>query len=183
MRRNDEAARRYAKALFQLSAAGDQVAKPAQILEELRAFEKIFTKDAEIRKFLSSPIVTPEEKKEALAGLESALPSISRFLNLLVEADRIDLFREVVREFELCAEEASGEISVTVETARKFSDRTMDEIRQLLEAQWKKKIKVHHVVNPEILGGFIARTASKSMNASAAAQLERLGEQLVSAKI
>jgi len=181
MRRSSEVAKRYAKALYQLSSAGDHTEKPAKILEELKVFEKVFIKDTDTRRFLCSPVVSPEEKQAVVSSLESVLPSISRFLMVLVEADRIESFREIVSEFEKISEEASGELSVKLETARKFSDGTVEEIKNLLEQQWRRKVRFETSINPELLGGFVASASGKSMNASALAQLESLGEQLVSA--
>jgi len=181
MRRNSEAAKRYAKALYQLSSAGDHTEKPHKILEELKVFEKVFNKDVETRKFLCSPVVSLEEKQAVISAIEGVMPSISRFLAVLVESGRIEIFREIVAEFEKISEEASGELSVKLETARKFSDRTVEEIKNLLEQQWRRKVRFETTINPELLGGFIASASGKSMNASALAQLENLGEQLVSA--
>jgi len=181
MRRNSEVAKRYAKALYQLSLAGDHTEKPHKILEELKVFEKVFVKDTETRKFLCSPVISEEEKHEVVNALETVLPSITRFLTVLVESGRIEIFREIVAEFERISEETSGELTVKLETARKFSDRTVEEIKNLLEQQWRKKVRFETTINPELLGGFVASASGKSMNASALAQLEHLGEQLVSA--
>lgn len=182
MPRNDQVARRYAKALYQLAAAGDQMAKPQQVLEELRVFEESFIKNDEVRKFFCSPVVDRAEKKQVLADIETKLPGIARFLLVLADADRLEIIREIVREFKSLLEESAGEVTVELETARKFSDAAIEEIKQLLEAQWRKKVRLQSRINPEIMGGFVARASGKSMNASALAQLESLGEQLVAAR-
>jgi F-type H+-transporting ATPase subunit delta len=180
MPRNSEAARRYARALYQLSESGDHGSRPQQVVQELRAFEQAFTKTAEVRVFLESPIVQVAEKREALQALEPSLPAATRFLIVLMEAGRISLIKEVRREFELLMEHASGEVSVTLETARSFSERGIEEIKRLLESEWNKKVKIEPVVNPELIGGFVASSAGKSLNASALGQLELLSEKLAS---
>jgi F-type H+-transporting ATPase subunit delta len=181
MPRNSEAARRYARALYQLSEAGEHGAKPQQVVEELRVFENSYSKNSELQKFFESPVISTEDKKEAISAIEAKLPAIARFLSVLIDAGRLPMIREVVREFEVLLEKASGEVSVTLETARKFSDRGVEEIKRLLESEWNKKVRIEQAVKPEILGGFVAKSAGKSLNASALGQLERLGERLASA--
>lgn len=184
MRRNETVAKRYAKALFQLSiqhADADDIGKPAEVLKELESFQSAL-KSAELRKFFLSPVISKADKKAMLAELNSNVPSVVKFLQVLIGADRLSAFDSIVSEFKKLHEESTGEMSVNLETAHSLSGPALDEIKSFLESEWGRKIKIQVQKNPSLIGGFVAKSANKTFDASVRFQLENLKQQIVEAR-
>jgi len=175
------AARRYALSLFQLchSEGGGQT-KPQRTLEELKVFQKTMEKDNLIHKFFLNPTISKEDKKETLQEVSSKLPGTLKFLILLVDADRMSIFKEIVAEFEKAVEESSGELTVELQVAQDLSEQKLQEIKNVLENQWKRKPKLKLVKNPHLLGGFVATASGKSFDASLQSQLAQMEQALSS---
>lgn len=178
MRRSPEAARRYAKALFQLASAGEHDMKTEQTLKELRVLSAALRSDKSVEKFFLNPTVSKDEKKEILAELEAKLPSIYRFVGVLIDGGRLAELPAIVVEFEKLFEESVGELQVNLRVAHEMKSAQIDEIRQLLETEWKRRVRFTTSIHPELLGGFVAVASGRSMMASAQMQLDHLVESL-----
>lgn len=181
MRRSDTVAKRYASALFQLSSQrsdAEDIGKPEDVLEELESFLQAFKSNADIKKFLLSPIVSKEEKKAIVGDLQKVTPSILKFIRVLIDADRLEALEAIVAAFRHSFEESTGELSVELQTAHNFSGEAVEEIKSLLEAEWGRKIKFRMSKNPSLIGGFVARSTSKTFDASIRSQLENLRQKL-----
>lgn len=179
MPRNAVVTRRYVRALGYLTDDKSDAGLAQKILSELKGFSATLEASKQLRSFFSSPAIPKNEKKEALQDLKEKLPQTFRFLIALVEANRLENLNEIISEYEDVLESRTGEISVEIMTARKLSDATMAEIKNSVEEIWKRKIKVKHSVHPEILGGFIAKTPGKILDASARHQFEALRQSLI----
>lgn len=71
--------------------------------------------------------------------------------------------------------EQSGHLLVDVTSARKLSDSIKSELKQTLQASTKaKKVELVEHVDPDLLGGLIARTPDAVIDASVRTQLKQL---------
>lgn len=181
MRRNDTIGKRYATAFFQVAAQhsdGDDMGRPDEILVELESVAKIFESNKEVKKFFQNPVISKNEKKMILQELQSFRPAVIRFLQLLVEAGRLEFLDSIVSHFKRLVEEATGELSVELKTAHELPEASIDEIRGVLESLWGQRIKMAVSTSADLLGGFVARSRSKTLDASVRFQLENLRQEL-----
>lgn len=69
----------------------------------------------------------------------------------------------------------AGHLVVDVTSARKLSDSTREElVRMLKEAVGAKHVEITEKINPELLGGLIARTPDAVIDASVRTKLKQL---------
>ncbi|TVQ79162.1 MAG: ATP synthase F1 subunit delta [Bradymonadales bacterium] len=180
MRREREAASRYAKALFELcqSSSDAEGSDAASVLEELKLFQSCFRSDPQIRKFFLSPIVSKEDKLEALKSLEAVVEKSYRFFCLLVQADRFSVLDDIVDIFQQLVEEEAGELSVELRLARSIEEPTKNRIRDFLEKQWKRSLRIQIKEVPSLVGGFVAVARGRSFDGSVQTQLNRLKQSI-----
>jgi len=178
MARNSLAARRYAFSLFQLAQERNDSAELDQVMQELKGFEASLSGADGSVDFFLSPIISKADKIQILQDLKSKLPHTLRFLTVLVESNRFDLLSEIIQALEEMREEVSGELTVELETARKFSDGLLDEVKNTLQERWGRKIILKTAIKPELIGGFVAKAPGRVINASVASQIENLQQQI-----
>jgi len=181
MRRNELVGKRYATAFFQVAAQhsdADDMGRPDEILAELELVTKIFESNEEARKFFQNPVISKNEKRMILQELQNLRPAVVRFLQLLVEAGRIESLNSITSHFRRLLEEASGELSVDLKTAHPLPESSLDEIRGVLESVWGQRVKMAVSTSADLLGGFVARSRSKTLDASVRFQLENLRQEL-----
>lgn len=181
MPRSSTVSKRYASALFQLSCqhpGADDIGKSSDILAELKSFLNVLNADSEIRKFFLSPVIAKEDKKSVLGELRKFSPSVVKFLQVLVDGDRLELLDSIIAEFQRLMEESAGEESVELQIAHNLSNEALEEIKSFLESAWGRKLRLQVNKNPALLGGFLAKSNSRTFDASIRSQLENLKQQI-----
>lgn len=175
MPRNSIAAKRYVRALGLQTTDGTEIQRS---LQELRSFWAAVGSSKEIRSFFLSPVISKTDKQAMLAELKDKFPHTLRFLAVLIDANRLGVLPEIIEELEIALEAIAGEVSVTIESARGLSDDAVSEIKSILQDKWGRKIRAKMVVNPELIGGFVARAPGKIFDASVRRQFEALKQVL-----
>lgn len=179
MPRNAVAAHRYARSFLQVLAERPNEFDAA--VKELEVFLGVLQKDQQIASFFESPIISLSDKLEVIDVLKTSFSEAHRLLHLLVEAQRLDLLTDILSELKAAQAKRQGERVVTIEVARTLSTKGLKEITEFLEAAWKSKVRLQVVQKPELMGGFVARSAGKMIDASVASQLRSLESQILEA--
>jgi F-type H+-transporting ATPase subunit delta len=171
--------RRYAQALFDvLRRAGG--AEP--VAAALTAMGAAVRDHAELRSVFETPTVSTTKKsaiaEALLAATGSGSAELRRMMQMLAERDRLMLLPEIATAFADLALEASRVLPADVTTATPLSPETRAALTQALGKATGADIRLTERVDPEIIGGVVARVGSLVFDASVASQLERLRQKL-----
>ena len=172
-------ARRYARALLDLGREQDCI---DQLGADLDTFAAVLDQDdAQLRNILNNPGLTTTERKNVVTAILGMLTlhQLSRnFINLLVDKSRLVVFDDIRRSYTEMADELAGRIRATVTTAAPADDSTADQIRKVLESTTGKTVLVDFLVDPDLIGGIVARVGDTVYDASIRARLQNLRETL-----
>lgn len=173
-----ELSQRYAKAVYELALENGHQDK---VFADLRALEISFSRDGEIREFLTNPVIEPAQRaavlQKALAG-KGISKEANDLLLLLAEKDRFGLFSEVVAGFEQQADAANGVCRGTVRSATALDPGERLKIEQTVEKVLKKKVIMTYKVDVAVIGGLVAQVGSFTFDDSIAFHLRRMNEEL-----
>ncbi len=172
------AGRRYARAVFDLAGAkGDY----DQWLSDLKDI-KDFLLQAEVAMVLQNPEVPFAQKKKVIdAGLGHLGQLQLNFVYVLVKKRRSELIGGILEEFERLINELHGIAVAEVTTAIALDEGVARSVADRLSALTGKQIVLRMSVDPEIIGGVVARVGDKLINASVVGRLEALRLQLARA--
>lgn len=175
---NNTIARRYAKALVQLSSEGGLV---DSFRKELAGINALFEENSELRAAFSNPAFTVEQKKEIMKGLiEKSKTSklVSNFLLLLVDKNRVAFLGQIVQTYEKLADEQSGIIRPVVRTAFPLDESQIGSIRDALEKKSGKKVIPNVVTDKTLIGGLVTQIGDTAYDSSVKTQLKRIQDIL-----
>lgn len=166
-------ARRYAKALFELSDAKKQT---EQVEKDMLDVEAVLGNE-EFLEILKNPSL-PKEKiyeifKKVLEGSKQSKIT-ENFCKLLGANRRLAIFPEIIREFKKLLSDARGEMTVELTTAVPLNKDQQKQIALQLKEMTGKKVELKEVINKEILGGLIVKMGSQMLDNSINGKLERL---------
>jgi len=176
-------ATRYARALADVVLAPGAAAPPERVAADLRRFTGLFEESAELGNALVSPAVALARKRAVIHRLSGslALSPVSRnFLMVLVDHRRTGILIEIIAAFEKLVDERLGLVRVEVETAQPLSEAGKSTLAQGLEAATGQKVIVKVSVNPDLIGGVVARIGSTLYDGSVRGRLEALARRLAS---
>jgi F-type H+-transporting ATPase subunit delta len=174
---------RFAQALADAVLAPTSSVTGPQAAQELRSFEALVKASHEFRTILLSPAVPTAKKRAVIARFADSLPLsrlVKNFLFIIVDRRRADLLGEMATAFETALDERFGFVRGEVTSAARLSPAQQGEIQQALSAVSGKNVRCAFSVDPELIGGIVARIGSKVYDGSVRTQLQSLGQRLVS---
>ena len=131
----------------------------------------------------ASPAIPTKQKRaivtELLSRVGDLVPPVAKLLTLLAERGRLVLLPEVVRAFRVRLLDHLGVVEARVTTARPLTAERTAAIEERLVKASGREVTMITDVDPEILGGLIARLGSTVYDGSIARHLERMRQNLL----
>jgi F-type H+-transporting ATPase subunit delta len=172
-------AARYARALFDVAV---RESDPAQAERDLATFADLFHTHPELHRALTHPSVPVARKKavvEALLAKLTLSAPVAKLVLLLAERDRLVLVADLLAVYRERLMEQQRVVQAEVTTAVPISPERVKALEQRLSSATGRRVVMSAKVNPDIIGGMVARIGSTVYDGSVAAQLERLKDTLV----
>ncbi len=170
-------ATRYARALAGLTLKAD----PREVLGQLEIFESALAASAALRQALLSPAVPAPDKRCLVSKLAAKLELsdvVRRFLLVLADRRRTSLLPEIREAFEAIADERLGQVRADVSSARELTPDQREALIAGLSRLTGKKARARFAVEPELIGGIVARIGSTIYDGSIRGQLEAVKRHL-----
>jgi F-type H+-transporting ATPase subunit delta len=173
-----EAARRYARALFEL--AQDKGALP-DVYKDFQAFAESVSSSKDLTLLLGSPAFSRETKASALKAIAAKAgysPIFSKFLGVIATNGRArDVLGAEAAFDELYAKERGVKRAV-VRTAKDMSGAERARIEALLAKLVGGEVELSSEVDASLIGGIQLRIGSQLVDASVAAKLNRMNSAM-----
>jgi len=170
-------ARRYAGAIFDLARKQNTLDRT---LEDVKEIARLFS----IRKLaylLREPKVSVQRKETALRQALSSrvLPTSLNLALLIVDRQLVDFMPNIASELEQLVLNYKNEAVAQVTTAQPMDARQKTLVAQALANKTGKKILMESRVDPNILGGVIARVGDQVIDGSVRYRLNALRQHLL----
>lgn len=175
------AAKRYAKALYEVAAeAGISEQAIAELKEAVTALEH-----PELKLVLDHPNIDADVKANLLRSIFEGQVSdaVLNLLLLLVERKRTGLIPAVCDEFVRIAGEALGRTEAVVYSPMPLSEREADAVKAGFGAVTGKNIQVTNIVDQSLLGGIKVRIGDTLYDGSLSGKLKRLEKTLQASQV
>ncbi len=174
----DPAATRYAQAAFELARDRGEL----DVWErDLRALAEALAVPG-VLAFVAGRRPPPEAKEEFLRRvLGQPAPLVWNLVRLLSSKSRLALLPQIVERFQELLDEERGIAHAHVVTAVPMSDEERQALARRLSELTGKQVEVKAFVEPEILGGLIARIGDRLIDGSARTKLLALKRRLAGA--
>ena len=175
---NQDIARRYATAFFELAqeqSAIDQVAK------DLESVSAMFASGGDFISFINNPTLRRADQAEALVAIAKQLKLselTQKLLGTLAEKRRLPVLKDVVAAVQEQISLHRGEISAHVTAAQALDQDQIGEIAANLSKALGRNVQVQLDVDPAIMGGLVIRVGSRIIDSSVRTKLDRLHRAL-----
>lgn len=170
-------ARRYAGAIFEIGRKQNTLDRT---LDEVSEIASLFA-NRKLAYLLREPKVSAQRKEDALrqALASRVLPTSLNLALLVVQRELVDLMPNIARELEQLVLDYRNEVVAEVTTATKMDNAQLALVKQALERRTGKTILMQTKVQPDILGGVIARVGDRVIDGSVQHRLTALQQQLL----
>lgn len=170
------AAKRYAQAVLSLAKERDTL---DAWHDDLAALSGLMN-DPGAAAFFSSPNATEAQKVEMLERvLVNGQPEAKNLARLLLERERLNDLPAIYDLFEDGVRAERGIVVAQVTTAEPLGPAEQALVRDRLAATTGKQVELELKVDPEIIGGIVARIGDVLIDGSVISRLRRLRARLV----
>lgn len=169
---------RYATSLL-------ETAKEKNILDsvslDIELVSSTIDENPQLTLALASPIVKPDVKISILSEIFGSRISKDsmNFLVFVVDKNREEFLPQIVKSFLNLRDEVLGIVNVEVKTAFEFTGNQKEQLKNNLEKYLHKKVRFKFAIDPNIIGGFVAKVDDTVFDASLKNQLELLKKQFL----
>jgi ATP synthase F1 delta subunit len=166
----------YARSLFEVARESGNL---DTLREQLGQFADAVDQNRDLQVFFFSPYFSTQEKKDGLAKLiKDAEPTLTNFLELLLENHRMPAIFRIRRQFDRLWEEENRLLPVQVTSATELDEATVAQIGKRIGEQTGRRVELTSRVEPDILGGLVVQVGNSILDASIANRLEQLRKQV-----
>lgn len=176
--RGSAAAERYARALFSLAKDASRV---DAVGEELGALVEAMRQVPALRDVLVRPLHPAKERRAALRAVGQGLglsPLVQNFCSFLIDQRRTRDVEAIHERYQRLAEEAAGRVRGEVSSAAPLASDQVERLRAALARRTGRAVDLELRVDPELLGGVVARVGDLVFDGSLRTQLAQLRASL-----
>jgi len=180
MAENSTIARPYAEAL--LAATPDAADRLQACADSLRKLAEIVGFE-QVRQMLSDPRFNDTQRVGLLNDIlerEGVVldEHLTNFIDLLLSNGRLLLLPEISEQFDALKDKAQGVAQAQIVSAFPLSDQQINDLVQLLEPKFNKKLEPHVTVDETLIGGVRVVVGDFVLDTSVQAQLNRMRDAL-----
>jgi F-type H+-transporting ATPase subunit delta len=172
-------ARRYARALADVAAAGGELER---VQGELEGFDRLLADRREVGQFLRNPGVPRPAAIQAADRIAEAMGAgalTRRFLRLLLQAGRLEALRPILDAYAALADQRLGRLRAEVVTAVALPEAQLAQLRERLGQVTGRQVYLTVRQDPSLLGGLVTRIGSQVYDGSLKTQLARMRHALL----
>jgi len=171
--------KRYAQAVFEIALEEGDLERWQSDLEKIVSMMG----DKELAVFLENPKISFAGKSKLLSGqMKEMSPLLLNLVMLLVSKGRLGIIDEIAQEYRILWNRHRGIELAEVTTAVPLAAEDEQKLARQLGSIVNRKVEIKAEVNPEIIGGFIARIGDQILDGSTRGRLAALKKKLAGAE-
>lgn len=175
----EEIASVYGRSLFEVARERGSL---DDVREQIGQLADALAGDRQLQVFFFSPYFSAQEKKDGLhRAVTGADPTVTSFLELLVEKHRMPAIFRIRRELDRLWESENRMLPVTITSATALDDETVASITGAIGEQTGRTVVLAREVDPDILGGLVLRVGNSILDASIRNRLDQLRKSVATA--
>lgn len=177
MAKRDDVVRGYAEAMYSIAEAEDEL-EPVE--EHVYAFAKMAEKRAKVREALIDPELPNENKRNLIGEVlgERANPVAVNLLGMLVEQGRARDIGRIAESLAEVAAERRQQVLAEVRSAVPLTDAQRRRLAEALSSATGRTVEVKVVVDPDLVGGVVARVGDLIFDGSIRSRLDEAKQHL-----
>lgn len=148
----DSASNAYAKALLMIGLEND---KAQLYLQQTKSLSSIFTNDKKLQIFLSSVVISKDEKKALIEKVMKDYfdQDLLNFLKLLIDKSRINFLPEICHEYKNLYYEHYDIKEAIIYSSQPLKEEKISEIKKGLEDKYHQDFVVENVIDSSLIAG------------------------------
>jgi F-type H+-transporting ATPase subunit delta len=173
----DEIIKRYGNALYEIALAEESLNETEQ---ELHNVAKALRESLKLKDVVEGKRADTNLKKKIFQEIfEGKIQSfVLNYLLLIIDNEKEKFLKEIIKSYSKILSLKRNVIFADLVSSVPIENKMLNEIKELLEEKFNKKVELRNSINKEILGGFIIKIGDKLIDASVKSKLESFKKEI-----
>ena len=169
----------YAVALYELS-------KESSVLDivenQMKSIKKLLRDSSDFREILLSPTIEKEDKKNAIyaiADKNSFSKILKQFLGFVAVKNRLFFLDKIIESFLNLVSKNKGDLKAKLISSKKLSLEEQNNIQNELSKDFKTKLNIEYIHDPNLIAGLIIQVGSIMIDTSIKTKLNKIEKSML----
>lgn len=171
-------ARPYARAILDVTKSPE---RSLALRDELQKFEAARAASGDLAAMYANPGIEIDAKLKVTSAVAKKLGLTDlavKVLEVLIRNYRINQLAGIIDGLSEMVRQETGTILADVRSAHEPTQAELQQLQGTLERKFGRKVEVKVSVDPELIGGFVAKVGSAVYDASVAGKIHKFRESL-----
>ena len=172
----------FANTLFKI---GVREKKLKEFYDEFTDFVTLLQQSPDLNKFLQSPRVKKDEKRNFIHTLfeNKFSKEIVAFILVILSKRCQSLYQKIYKNFQHLVDQKENIARGKVYSVQKLDEKQLKHISELLSKKFNKSIMLTSIIEEKLIGGVILEVDDVRIDMSVQHRLEEIKEQIMNTKI
>lgn len=179
----DGIAKRYAKALFDLSVESSKTEKTT-IRRDVAKLTKILKTSDSFSQLVRSPVLSADVQDKAIQAVLARAKIgtiVAQFVGLVCQNRRAYALASIMTGFAALEAKERGEITAEIISVSKLNAVQEKAVKTQLKKKFGKDVRIDATIDPAMLGGLIVKVGSQMIDGSLRTKLNSLKQAMYEA--
>jgi F-type H+-transporting ATPase subunit delta len=173
------AARRYAKALFEI---GEEKGTLLGLIRQVQSAADAWSQSADLREAMTNPLLKREVRRQILGEIvhNLGISDVGKsFIHLLSDKSRLAELPGIARELNRLSDLKHNRIRAEISGATPVSEVVVTKLKFVLEKLTGKMVLLSTSSDPSLIGGMVTRVGNLMYDGSIKGQLKSMKENML----
>ena len=171
----------YALALYELSKENSEIDK---IEEEMKSFQQLLRENSDFKEMILSPTISKVDKKNIIFSIidkNNFSPIVKKFLGFIAIKNRLFYLNTIINSFINLVSRNKGELKGKLISSKELSQVEKNKIEDDLSKNFKSKLNLEYIFNPDLIAGLIIQVGSVMIDTSVKTKLKKIEKNMLEA--
>ncbi len=171
----------YALALYELSKENSEIDR---IEEEMKSFQILLNESSDFKEMILSPTISKVNKKNVIFSISDKnnfSATLKKFLGFVAIKNRLFFLNNIIESFMNLVSKNKGELKGKLISSKQLSQAEKNKIQDDLAKNFKSKLNLEYVFNPDLIAGLIIQIGSVMIDTSVKTKLKKIEKNMLEA--
>ena len=171
----------YALALYELAKETSDL---PSVEEGMKAIDKLIRENSDFKEMILSPTISKVDKKNVIFSIidkNNFSPIVKKFLGLVAIKNRLFYLNTIINSFINLISKNKGELKGKLISSKELSQTEKNKIEDDLSKNFKSKLNLEYIFNPDLIAGLIIQVGSVMIDTSVKTKLKKIEKNMLEA--
>ncbi len=150
----------------------------------MKSFQQLLRENSDFKEMILSPTISKVDKKNVIFSIidkNNFSPIVKKFLGFIAIKNRLFYLNTIINSFINLVSRNKGELKGKLISSKELSQVEKNKIEDDLSKNFKSKLNLEYIFNPDLIAGLIIQVGSVMIDTSVKTKLKKIEKNMLEA--